>query len=223
MKKDKFIPLSKFPEYSPEEMIKRSNKFYEEIKNRRTVRKYSDKPIPKEVIEKCLLTAGTAPSGANRQPWHFAVVTNPEIKKKIRKAAEKEEEKFYKERAPEEWLTALEPFGTDQFKPFLETAPCLIVIFAENYEVKPDGKKATNYYVSESVGIATGMLIAAVHEAGLASLTHTPSPMKFLNEILNRPSNERPYLILVIGYPADDADVPDIRKKPLQEISTFFD
>jgi nitroreductase len=170
-----------------------------------------------------LLAAGTAPNGANRQPWHFVVVQNPELKRKIRIAAEKEEQEFYRERAPKEWLEALAPLGTDEHKAFLEKAPVLIAIFGESYEQKPDGTKVKNYYVTESVGIATGILITALHHAGLATLTHTPSPMKFLNELLNRPANERPFLLLVVGYPAENATVPAITKKTLNEIADFIE
>ena len=195
--------------------------FYKKIKQRRTVRDFSNRPVPKEIIENCLLAAGTAPNGANKQPWHFAVVTDPEIKKKIREAAEKEEEAFYTGRAPDEWLEALAPLGTDASKPFLETAPYLIVIFAQSHELTTDNRKSKNYYVQESVGIATGILITAIHHAGLVSLTHTPSPMGFLGKILKRPSNERAYLILVVGYPEENAKVPEISKKSLEEIATF--
>jgi len=173
--------------------------------------------------ETCILAAGTAPNGANHQPWHFAVVADPEVKKTIREAAEEEEKEFYSGRAPKEWLKALEPLGTSEEKPFLERAPYLIVIFGESYAVGEDGNKGKNYYVMESVGIATGMLITAIHRAGLVSLTHTPSPMGFLNEILGRPKNERAFLILVVGYPETDATVPDIEKKPLEQICTFVD
>jgi len=221
-KKYNFIPLPNYHEFPLEEMKTRAADFYHEIKQRRTVRDYSDRPVAREVIENCLLAAGTAPNGANKQPWHFAVVSNPEIKKKIREGAEEEERAFYGGRAPEESLEALAPLGTDEHKPFLETAPCLIVIFAEGHKMT-EGDKSKNYYVQESVGIATGMLITAIHKAGLVSLTHTPSPMGFLNEILNRPSNERPYLILVVGYPAEGALVPEISKKSLGEIASFFD
>jgi nitroreductase len=175
-----------------------------------------------EAVRNCLLAAGTAPNGANHQPWHFAVVTDPALKQKIRRAAETEEEAFYGGRAPEEWLAALEPLGTDEHKPFLEEAPALIVIFAENYGLDEEGNKVKNYYVSESVGIATGVLITALHHCGLATLTHTPSPMGFLREILERPERERAFLILVVGYPADGVEVPDITKKPLAEIATFY-
>ncbi len=220
-KKPKFIPLPNYTEYPPKQMQKRAEDFYKEIKERRTVRDFSDRPVPKEIIEKCLLAAGTAPNGANKQPWHFAVVTDPEIKKKIREAAEKEEEAFYSGRAPDEWLEALAPLGTDASKPFLETAPYLIVIFAQSHELTTDNMKSKNYYVQESVGIATGILVTAIHHAGLVSLTHTPSPMGFLGKILKRPANERAYLILVVGYPEENARVPDISKKSLEEIATF--
>ncbi|MCH8981292.1 nitroreductase family protein [candidate division KSB1 bacterium] len=220
-KKPKFIPLPNYKEYSIDEMQKRAADFYEDIKRRRTVRDFSDRPVPKEIIEKCLLAAGTAPNGANKQPWYFVVVTDPEIKKKIREAAEKEEEAFYSGRAPDEWLEALAPLGTDASKPFLETAPYLIVIFAQSHELTADNIKSKNYYVQESVGIATGILITAIHHAGLVSLTHTPSPMRFLGKILKRPANERAYLILVVGYPEENARVPDISKKSLEEIATF--
>ncbi|NUQ42972.1 MAG: nitroreductase family protein [Calditrichaceae bacterium] len=202
-------------------MKQRAADFYADIRRRRTVREFSPRPVPREVIEHCLLAAGTAPNGANRQPWHFVVVGSPEIKKQIREAAEKEEREFYCRRAPREWLEALEALGTDEHKPFLETAPCLIAIFAQGYEVTPEGKKLKNYYVQESVGIAAGFLINALHHAGLATLTHTPSPMGFLNDILRRPENERPYLLLITGYPAENAKVPDIHKKTLNEIATF--
>ena len=206
-------------------MVERSRAFLSEMRRRRTVRDFSDRPVPREVVERCILAAGTAPSGANRQPWHFVAVglDDPELRRRIREAAEEEERRFYRERAPEEWLEALEHLGTDEVKPFLEEAPWLVVIFAESYEVGPDGERRKNYYVTESVGIATGMLITALHESGLATLTHTPSPMGFLNEILHRPKNERPFLLLVVGFPEDDARVPDIDKKPLAEIATFLD
>lgn len=221
MKKPTYIPLSQYRELPVDEMQRRAREFHEHLQKRRTVREYSDRDVPREVIEECLLTAGTAPSGANQQPWHFAVVSDPGIKKKIREAAEEEEREFYGGRAPDEWLEALSHLGTDENKPFLETAPYLIVVFAQNHGIKPDGSTVKNYYVSESVGLATGMLIAAVHNAGLVSLTHTPSPMGFLNEVLERPSNERAFLILVVGYPADDVRVPKITKKSLDEIASF--
>lgn len=216
-----FIPLAAYREYSSEEMLTRARDFYAEMSRRRTVRHFSSRPVPREVIEQCLLAAGTAPNGANIQPWHFVVVSDAAIKKQIRTAAEEEEREFYTRRATPEWLEDLAPLGTDEHKPFLETAPYLIAVFAQNYRVMPDGSKRKNYYVQESVGIAIGMLVAAVHHAGLVSLTHTPSPMGFLNSMLGRPENEKPILILVVGYPAADAKVPDIRKKSLDEIVTF--
>jgi iodotyrosine deiodinase len=219
----KQVPLPDFREYSPSEMQHRSSAFLAEMRRRRTIRQFSDRPVPRQVIADCLLAAGTAPNGANLQPWHFVVVSDPQVKRQIREGAEQEEREFYSKRAPKEWLEALEPFGTDHHKPYLEIAPYLIVIFAKSYGLLPDGRQVKNYYVSESVGIATGMLITAVHHAGLASLTHTPSPMGFLNQILNRPKNERPFLILVVGYPASDALVPEIEKQPLNEIATFLD
>ncbi len=202
-------------------MLCRATEFRQQMQRRRTVRYFSNRTVSREVIEECLLTAGTAPSGANLQPWHFVVVSDPAIKHRIRVEAEAEEHEFYTRKAPKEWLEALAPLGTDEHKPFLEAAPYLIVIFAQSYGVLADGRKVKNYYVQESVGIATGMLITAVHNAGLVSLTHTPSPMGFLNEILGRPTNEKPFLILVVGYPAENAVVPDIGKKPLEEIATF--
>ena len=216
-----FIPLNDFKEYSPEEMIKRSESFYNQIKQRRTVRDFSDKPVSKEVIENCIRAAGTAPSGANLQPWHFVVVSDPKIKRQIKIAAEKEEQEFYTNRAPKEWLDALAPLGTDEQKPFLEKAPNLIAIFSKSYDLLPDGRKVKQYYSQESTGIACGILITAIHNAGLVSLTHTPSPMNFLNEILGRPNNERPFLLLVVGFPTRGAKVPDIKKKKLSEIITF--
>ena len=223
MNNEDFIPLPEYQEYPPAEMIRRSGGFYEQVRRRRTVRHFDTRPVPKEVIKSCLLAAGTAPNGANLQPWHFVVVTDPEVKHTIRVAAEKEEQALYEHRASPEWLDALSKMGTDWQKPFLETAPVLIAIFAQSYSLLPDGSKLKNYYVQESVGIATGMLITALHQSGLASLTPTPSPMKFLNEILDRPANERPYLLLVVGYPAADAQVPNISKKSLDEIATFIE
>lgn len=216
-----FIPLSDYKEYPVDEMKERARQFYLDLKRRRTVRDFSDRPVPREVIEDCIRAAGTAPNGANMQPWHFVVVTDDETKSKIREEAEKEEKEFYERRANEEWLKALEKLGTDENKPFLETAPCLIAIFAKRYGLDDEGNRIQHYYTKESVGIATGMLITAVHNAGLASLTHTPSPMGFLNGILDRPENERPFLLLVVGYPADNARVPDITKKSLEQITSF--
>ncbi len=221
-KTGEFVPLTQYQEYPAAEMVARSQAFYADIRRRRTVRMFADRPVPQEVIENCLLAAGTAPNGANMQPWHFVAVGDPAIKRRIREAAEAEERAFYEERAPMEWLQALEPFDTDWHKPFLETAPYLIVIFAQSFTYDERERKVKHYYVTESVGIATGMLITAVHHAGLVSLTHTPSPMKFLNEICGRPEYERPYLILVVGYPAPDAEVPNITKKSLEDIASFL-
>jgi nitroreductase len=217
----KLIPLPSYKKLPVDEMLKRSEAFYRDLERRRTVREFLDEPVPIEVINYCISAAGTAPSGANLQPWHFVVVSDPKIKQQIRKAAEEEEKEFYTKRAPKEWLDALAPLGTDEHKPFLENAPFLIAIFSKSYDELPDGRKVKQYYSQESVGIATGMLINAVHNAGLVSLTHTPSPMNFLNKILDRPNNERPFLILVVGYPADGAKVPDIKKKDLEEIVTY--
>ncbi len=208
-------------EHPPEEMARRASTFRREVARRRTVRDFSDRAVPRPVVEECVRAAGTAPSGANHQPWRFVVVSDPRVKARIRAAAEEEERAFYNGGAPQEWLDALAALGTDEHKPFLETAPYLIAIFAQRYELRPDGTKIKNYYVQESVGIATGILITALHHAGLATLTHTPSPMAFLNDILGRPENERPYLLLVTGYPASGARVPDVGRKPLESIATF--
>ena len=216
-----FSRLTSYRELPLEEMKRRSQSFGDEMSRRRTTRQFSNRPVPRQIIENCLTVAGSAPSGANMQPWHFVVVSDPEKKRQIREAAEAEERIFYRERAPKEWLEALAPLGTDEHKPYLEQAPYLIVIFSQVYGVSPEGRKIKNYYVAESVGIATGMLIAAVHLAGLVSLTHTPSPMGFLNGILGRPAHEKAFLILVVGYPAEDARVPDISKKLLGQIVTF--
>ncbi len=218
----KFVPLQGFREYSEQEMRQRAADFYAEMENRRTVRQFSERPVAREVIEYCLRAASSAPSGANMQPWKFVVVSDPDLKLQIRKVAEQEEHEFYTRRATPEWLEALAPLGTDEHKPYLETAPYLIAIFVERYGKLPDGRKVKHYYAVESVGIATGILITALHHAGLASLTHTPSPMGFLNEILERPENEKPFLLLVVGHPAEDAVVPDIRKKTLGESSVFL-
>jgi len=216
-----FQPLN-FTEYSLEEMKERAKAFRKEMQRRRTVRHFADRSVPREIIEECLIAAGTAPNGANLQPWHFVVVSDLKVKYEVRVAAEQEEEEFYHRRAPQEWLDALAPLGTDEHKPFLETAPYLIAIFGKNHSELPDGRRVKNYYVNESVGIATGFLITALHHAGLVALTHTPSPMGFLNAILNRPSDEKPFLLLVTGFPAEDAQVPAITKKPLKEIVTFL-
>jgi nitroreductase len=217
----KFIPLASYREYPVEEMRRRATAFCADLQRRRTVRHFADRPVPREVIESCLRAAGTAPSGANLQPWFFVVVSDPALKRRIRAAAEAEEREFYQHRAPPEWLEALAPLGTDANKDFLETAPYLIVVFVQRYGLLPDGRTVKHYYATESVGIATGMLITAVHHAGLVSLTHTPSPMDFLNHLLERPANERPFLILVVGYPAAGAVVPDISKKELSDIAQF--
>jgi iodotyrosine deiodinase len=216
-----YIPLD-FPELSPEEMRSRSRAFLDLMARRRSVRDFSDRPVDRAVIEACVRTAGSSPSGANQQPWHFVVVSDPHVKSRIREAAEKEERAFYEQRATEEWLNAISPMGTDASKPFLETAPYLIAVFAQRHGIDNDGNKAQHYYVAESVGIATGLLISAVHNAGLACLTHTPSPMGFLNEILDRPDNERPFLLLVVGHPAPDTRVPNVARKSLSQIATFI-
>lgn len=221
MNKENFVFHKDYIEYPIEEMRNRARSFYEDMKRRRTVRDFSDREVPREIIEDCIRAAGRAPNGANKQPWHFAVVSDPQVKKQIREAAEEEEREFYERRATDEWLQALAPLGTDASKPFLEKAPYLIAIFSQSYGMTDEGEKETHYYVKESVGIATGMLITAIHKAGLASLTHTPSPMGFLNEILDRPDNERPFLLLVVGFPQEDAKVPDINKKSLDEIASF--
>ena len=216
------VTLKAFRRYPMEEMQRRAGEFYRDVNRRRTVRDFTDTPLPRELIENCLKAADTAPSGANQHPWHFVVVEDANLKREIRIHAEEEEREFYENRAPQEWLEALAPLGTDAEKPFLETAPCLIVIFARVYGVLPEGQKIKHYYVNESVGIATGILITALHHSGLVSLTHTPSPMKFLNGCLKRPENERPFLILVTGFPAGDAKVPDLKRRDLSEIATFL-
>jgi iodotyrosine deiodinase len=222
MTKPVFVPLTGYRELPVEEMLIRAAGFREEMTRRRTVRQFSSRPVPREIIEDCLRVAASAPSGANMQPWYFAAVSDPQVKHKIRQAAEQEEHAFYNGRAPQEWLAALQPLGTDEQKPYLDAAPYLIVIFSQTFGITPAGKKFKNYYVAESVGIATGMLIAAIHHAGLVSLTHTPSPMGFLNRLLGRPVQEKPYLILVVGYPAEGASVPVVSKKPVEAIRTFL-
>jgi len=208
-----------FEEYSESKMRSRSESFLNEIITRRTVREFSDRIVPIDIINNCIKTAASAPSGANKQPWQFVIVRDSGIKTKIREAAEKEEKEFYGHRATKEWLEDLNQFGTDWHKPFLEIAPYLIVIFRKIYDLEDDGTQRKNYYVNESVGIASGFLLAALHHAGLATLTHTPSPMNFLGEILNRPKNEKAFLLIPVGYPAKDAEVPDISKNPFSEIS----
>ena len=217
-----FRAWSEYRRFPVEEMRARAEAFADDLHRRRTVREYSSEPVPEEIIRDCIRAAGSAPSGANKQPWHFAVVGDPAVKRQIREAAEVEERAFYAERAPKAWLDDLAPLGTDADKPFLEVAPWLIVIFAERFEEDAEGGKHKNYYVSESVGIATGMLLSALHNAGLATLTHTPSPMAFLRDILGRPKNERPFLIVVAGYPAAEVSVPDISRKSLDAISSWW-
>ena len=217
---EQMIPLP-FKAKTDDEMINQSGLWLEEIQRRRSVREFSDRPVPKEVIENIVLSAGTAPSGAHKQPWTFCVVSDPEIKSKIREAAEKEEYENYHGRMSDSWLKDLEKFETDWHKPFLETAPYLIVVFKKAFDLK-DGEKHNNYYVNESVGIACGFLIQSIHRAGLVTLTHTPSPLNFLQAILDRPFNERPYLLLPVGFPADDAQVPDLKRKNLDEIMVSY-
>lgn len=215
-----FEPLSSYREYPPPEMEARAAAFAAELGRRRTTRHFSDRPVERSVIEHCLLAAGSAPSGAHQQPWHFVVVSDPAVKRRIREAAEAAEREFY-ETAPADWLAALAPLGTDAEKPYLETAPYLIAVFAQRYGLSADGARRTHYYVNESVGIATGFLLAALHHAGLVALTHTPSPMGFLSDVLERPANEKPVLLVVTGYPAPDARVPRLVRKPLGDIATF--
>lgn len=217
----KFLPLE-FTRLADGDMRARAASFYAEMNRRRTVRDFSAEPVPRDIIETCLRAAGCAPSGANQQPWRFVTIADPLIKRRIREAAEAEEREFYTRRASDEWRAALAPLGTDASKPFLETAPWLIAIFYEAYAVNESGVRAKRYYPMDSVGIATGILLAALHHAGLASLTHTPSPMAFLNQILHRPDNERPFVLLVVGYPAANAKVPAITRKSLEEIAVFY-
>lgn len=216
------IPLPGYREFPPDEMLARARAFADEMSRRRTVREFSARAVPRALIEECLRAAGTAPSGANQQPWHFVAVSDAGVKRRIREAAEAEEREFYSHRAPPEWLEALQPLGTDYNKPFLEIAPWLIAVFIRRFERLPEGRKRKHYYTDESVGLATGLLLAAVHHAGLVSLTHTPSPMKFLNDILGRPKDlERPFLLLIVGYPAAGASVPDIARKPFSDFTGF--
>ena len=221
MKAPRFVSAPKIDTGTDKELIERSKEFYAMMQKRRTVRDFSARPVPRELIEHCLSAAGTAPSGANLQPWHFVAISDPDVKREIRIAAEAEEKEFYEHRAPKAWLEALAPLGTDWHKPFLETAPWLVAVFAQPFRILSDGTRSPTYYAIESVGIATGILVTAVHSCGLASLTHTPSPMGFLNRILKRPSHEKPFLLLVVGHPAQDARVPDISRKLLAEIGSF--
>ena len=216
--------LNDFIDREPAEMAIRAKSFFDDLKRRHTIRDFSDEPVPLSVIEDCVATAGRAPSGANHQPWHFAVVGDAALKTEIRVAAEKEEQAFYGGRASDEWLDALSPIGTDANKPFIETAPWLIAIFAQRRGGVTDGADRKNYYINESVGIACGFLIAALHHAGLATLTHTPNPMTFLNDKLGRPETEKPFLLLIVGKPAKEATVPDhaLIKKPLPSIMSVF-
>jgi iodotyrosine deiodinase len=217
----RLVPGPKIDNRSHDELLRRAQEFYEVMQRRRTIRDFSDRPVPRKVIEYCIRAAGTAPSGANLQPWHFVAVSDPAIKHEIRIAAEKEEKEFYEHRAPKAWLEALAPLGTDSNKPFLEAAPWLIAVFAQPFRILEDGTRSPTYYAIESVGIATGILVTAVHSCGLVSLTHTPSPMGFLNRILGRPSYEKPFVLLVVGHPAENALVPDIGRKPIDAISSF--
>lgn len=208
--------------YSDTEMSERSYAFFEWISKRRTIRDFNDRPVPREVMENIIRTASTAPSGAHKQPWTFCLVSDPSIKKQIRAAAEEEERESYNGRMSEEWLKDLAPIGTDWHKPFLEIAPYLVIVFKRSYEIEPDGHKHQNYYVTESVGIACGFLLAAIHHAGLAALTHTPSPMNFLAKILDRPENEKPFLLIPVGYPAEECWVPDLKRKELTEVVEWY-
>lgn len=208
--------------YDEEEMIARSTAFYQHMDQRRTVREFSDRPVSKVVIDNLIKTASTAPSGAHKQPWTFCAVSNPEIKRAIREAAEAEERESYSNRMSDEWLEALRPLGTDASKPFLEIAPYLIIIFKKAYDLDEQGKK-NNYYVNESVGLAAGFLLTAIHDAGLVALTHTPSPMNFLTKILDRPENERPFLLIPVGYPLESTWVPELKRKSLDDIAVYYD
>ena len=218
----KHIPLKNYPKYSDNGMMEISKVFFDKMNDRRTVRTFSEEPISIKILKNAIKTANTSPSGANKQPWHFVLIKNLDIKKKIRIAAEKEEKNFYNGKASDEWLKDLEPFGTNENKPFLEIAPYLIVVFEEKYKLLPNGEKAKNYYTKESVGLACGMLLTALHNVGIATLTHSPSPMNFLSEILKRPKNETPFLIIVAGYPKAGTTVPNIKRKKINEILTVI-
>jgi len=222
MKDHDSIPLDDFIEYSHDEMIARSRQYYEDIKRRHSIRYFSDRPVPREIIDNCIKAAGTAPSGANHQPWFFGVISSPGAKAEVKQKAEEEEQAFYQNRAPDDWLNALDPLGTDEHKPYLDIAPYLIAIFAQRRGGVTKDESRKNYYINESVGIATGFLLSALHHCGLATLTHTPKPMNFLNDICGRPDTEKPYLLLIVGYPADDATIPvhATIKKPLNDISS---
>lgn len=217
-----YVPLTDYRPYPEPEMQRRAADFHAEMKRRRTVRTFADHPVPAAIIKECILAACTAPSGANQQPWTFVAVSNPAVKAKIRAASEKVEQEFYSGQATQQWAQSLNHLGTNRHKPFLETAAYLIVIFAQRHGFLPNGEKKRHYYVQESVGIATGMLVTALHHAGLATLTYTPAKMGFLNRILSRPPNEKPFMILVTGYPKKDATVPAITKKALEEVAVFL-
>ena len=220
MSEQEFIPFS-FHRHSPQLMMERATHFYQLLNQRRSLREFSSDPVPRELVEILIKTASTAPSGAHKQPWRFVLVDDPQLKREIRLAAEEEERENYSRRFPPEWLKDLEAFGTNWEKPFLEIAPWLVVLFKIEYELTPEGEKKKHYYVNESVGLAGGMFLAAVQNAGLVSLTHTPNPMKFLREILQRPINEKPYLLMPLGYPAEDAKVPNLQRKELSEIAQY--
>ena len=221
MTKARFEALDSIMHFSETEMLNRATEFRHQISQRRTVRDYSNRSVPRQIIEECLKAAASAPSGANMQPWHFVVVESAKSKSIIRQAAEEEERDFYQRRAPKEWLDALAPLGTDEHKPFLESAPYLIAVFAQSWSLNQAGKRVKHYYVPESVGIACGILLTALHHSGLVTLTHTPSPMGFLNDILDRPKNEKPYMLIVAGYPADEVRVPVITKKSIEEFASW--
>jgi len=216
-----FIPFKR-PHVESSEMIKRSTYYYKKMSKRRSLRHFSPKPVDRKVIENLILTAASAPSGAHKQPWTFCAVASPDLKARIREAAENEEKINYEGRMPDSWLQDLLPFNTNWQKPFLEIAPWLIVVFKKSYDLLPDGSKQKNYYVNESVGLATGFLLTAIHEAGLVALTHTPSPMNFLERILGRPENEKAFLLIPVGYPDDNATVPDLKRKALDEVAVFY-
>lgn len=222
MSEGKFIPYKQI-QLDESELLSRSELYYQWLDTRRSIREFSSKPVAKEIIVNIIKSASTAPSGAHKQPWTFCAISDPRIKEEIRKAAEKEEYENYNSRMSEEWLEDLKPFATNWEKPFLESAPWLIVVCSKSYDFNESGEKLNNYYVKESVGLASGMLLSAIHNAGLSSLTHTPSPMNFLIKILNRPKNERPFLLIPVGYPTEDCKVPDLQRKPLELISEWYE